>query len=187
MIGHTILRIIVGTHPLTAVTRTDQRTPLFGSFVLRLLLPLLLIECRGADEATLEAAVAEVCDALSGSGVPLQSRSGYSPRAFYYKPGEYNTFWDARKGLIPIVGGARESGSVMLLEDVACSTERLGEMSRDLIRIFKQFGYDDACVMGHALEGNLHLIFNQSFSTAADLKRYEDLMQEICENVACID
>ena len=100
----------------------------------------LLIECRGEDEAALEAAVAEVCGALAGSGVPLRSRSGFTPSAFYYKPHEYNTFWDARKGLIPVVGGARESGTVMLLEDVACSTDRLGEMSKDLIRILQRLG-----------------------------------------------
>ena len=51
----------------------------------------------------------------------------------------------------------------MLLEDVACSTDKLGKMSKDLIQIFKKYDYHDACLMGHALEGNLHLIFNQSF------------------------
>ena len=38
--------------------------------------------------------------------------------------------------------------------------------------------------MGHALEGNLHLIFNQSFKTQKETKRFEDLMYDICENVA---
>ena len=33
-------------------------------------------------------------------------------------------YWDVRKGLIPIVGGAREPGTSMLLEDVACPVER---------------------------------------------------------------
>jgi hypothetical protein len=89
-----------------------------------------------------------------------------------------------RKGLIPIVGGAREAGTSMLLEDVACATHKLGAMSKDLVRIFKKYGYNDACLMGHALEGNLHLIFNQSFKTPADIKRFEDLFEEICHNVA---
>ena len=99
----------------------------------------------------------------------------------------------------------------MLLEDVACSTEKLGQMSKDLIGIFKKYGYHDACLMGHALEGNprltsgfvsassfqlpassfqlltassyyelrhalegnLHLIFNQSFKSEEELKRME--------------
>ena len=33
---------------------------------------------------------------------------------------ECKLFWDVRKGLIPIVGGAREAGTSMLIEDVAC-------------------------------------------------------------------
>eukprot|EP00967_Tisochrysis_lutea_P106173 scaffold162525_cov30-Tisochrysis_lutea.AAC.2 len=121
----------------------------------------LLIECRGEDEAALKAAIDEVLIALRNSKVPVASQVGYNEEAFRHDPKEYNVFWDARKGLIPIVGGARETGTSMLLEDVACSTEKLGKMSKDLIAIFRKWGYHDACLMGHALEGNLHLIFNQ--------------------------
>jgi len=144
----------------------------------------LLIECRGEDEEALELAIGAVCGSLVNSGVPITSKTGYSPQAFQHDPRDYNVFWDARKGLIPIVGGARESGSSMLLEDVACSTEMLGSMSKDLIGIFKKYGYHDACLMGHALEGNLHLIFNQSFKTEEELKRYEGVMYDINYNVA---
>ena len=59
----------------------------------------------------------------------------------------------------------------MLLEDVACSVEKLGEMSMDLVHIFKKYGYHDACLMGHALEGNLHLIFNQVTARALCIPR----------------
>ena len=38
--------------------------------------------------------------------------------------GECKLFWDVRKGLIPIVGGAREAGTSMLIEDVACPVVR---------------------------------------------------------------
>ena len=88
------------------------------------------------------------------------------------------------RSLIPIVGGARETGTSMLLEDVACATHKLGHMSKDLVGIFKKYGYDDACLMGHALEGNLHLIFNQSFKTADQVKRFENLLFDINECVA---
>jgi D-lactate dehydrogenase len=33
-------------------------------------------------------------------------------------------FWDVRRGLIPIVGGARKPGTSMLLEDVACPVDK---------------------------------------------------------------
>ena len=57
---------------------------------------------------------------------------------------------------------------------------KLGKMSKDLVAIFNKYGYYDACLMGHALEGNLHLIFNQSFKTPEDVKRFEDLLYDIC-------
>jgi len=144
----------------------------------------LLIECRGEDRASLLAAIDEVNAALVGSGVPVVTESGYTQASFKHDPAEFNVYWDMRKGLIPIVGGARENGTSMLLEDVACSVEKLGDMSVDLIEIFKKYDYPDACLMGHALEGNLHLIFNQSFQNDAELRRYEGLMYDICENVA---
>ena len=152
----------------------------------------LLIECRGEDEAALAAAIGEVTGALDGAGVPVVVRdtlradfdAEWCRGAFRHDPKESGVYWDARKGLIPIVGGAREPGSSMLLEDVACETHRLGDMSRDIIQIFRKYDYHDACLMGHALEGNLHLIFNQSFKDDAEMARYEGIMQDLCETVA---
>jgi hypothetical protein len=34
-------------------------------------------------------------------------------------------------------------------------------MTLDLVEMFKKFGYKDASCFGHALEGNLHLVFSQ--------------------------
>lgn len=65
------------------------------------------------------------------------------------------------QGLIPIVGAAREAGTSMLIEDVACPVDKLADMMIDLIDMFKRHGYDDASCFGHALEGNLHLVFSQ--------------------------
>ena len=49
----------------------------------------------------------------------------------------------------------------MLIEDVACPVENLGAMTMDLVEMFQKWGYDDASCFGHALEGNLHLVFSQ--------------------------
>lgn len=48
------------------------------------------------------------------------------------------TFWDVRKGLIPIVGAAREPGTSMLIEDVACPVDKLADMMIDLIDMFQR-------------------------------------------------
>ena len=144
----------------------------------------LLIECRGADPAALDEQISSVINTLKASKTPVVTPAGYNPERFKHDPKDFNVYWDMRKGLIPIVGGARETGTSMLLEDVACATHKLGKMSKDLVAIFKKYDYHDACLMGHALEGNLHLIFNQSFKTPEEVKRFEDLMYDICENVA---
>lgn len=65
------------------------------------------------------------------------------------------------QGLIPIVGAAREAGTSMLIEDVACPVDKLADMMIDLIDMFQRYGYHDASCFGHALEGNLHLVFSQ--------------------------
>jgi hypothetical protein len=50
------------------------------------------------------------------------------------------------QGLIPIVGGARERGTSMLIEDVACPVDKLGDMMIDLIEMFKVRTYAAALV-----------------------------------------
>ena len=49
----------------------------------------------------------------------------------------------------------------MLIEDVACPVDKLGAMTVDLVDMFQRHGYKDASCFGHALEGNLHLVFSQ--------------------------
>lgn len=45
-----------------------------------------------------------------------------------------------RKGLIPIVGAAREPGTSMLIEDVACPVDKLADMMIDLVDMFQVGG-----------------------------------------------
>jgi FAD/FMN-containing dehydrogenase len=50
----------------------------------------------------------------------------------------------------------------MLIEDVACPVDKLPDMMVDLVAMFRKYGYADASCFGHALEGNLHLVFSQA-------------------------
>jgi D-lactate dehydrogenase len=148
----------------------------------------LLIECRGRDEKALEESCDEVRRALKRHDLPLGGRSD-APRsldayAFTSDNKTCKTFWDVRKGLIPIVGAAREPGTSMLIEDVACPVDKLADMMIDLQDMFERFGYSDASCFGHALEGNLHLVFSQGFRTKEEVQRFSDLMEEMCYIVA---
>jgi len=86
--------------------------------------------------------------------------------------------------LIPIVGAAREAGTSVLIEDIACATDKLADMTVDVIEMFQRYGYNDASAFGHALEGNLHLTFSQGFRTADEVNRFEKMMEELCDIVA---
>lgn len=148
----------------------------------------LLIECRGQTSEDLHARIDEVLNTLRSSNFAFGPSPGITrpldAYPFNHNAKEAKVFWDVRKGLIPIVGGAREPGTTMLLEDVACSTDRLGQMTVDLIEMFQKFGYHDASCFGHALEGNLHLVFSQGFRTPEEVKRFQDMMDEMCYIVA---
>ena len=72
----------------------------------------------------------------------------------------------------------------MLIEDVACPVAKLPDMMIDLIEMFERHGYADASCFGHALEGNLHLVFSQGFRDAAEIQRFTDMFEEMCYIVA---
>ena len=143
----------------------------------------LLIECRGATDDELNAGIKAVSSALDNANMDyLNDRESTYP--FMKDEAVYKVYWDVRKGLIPLVGSSRQAGTSVLIEDVACSVDKLGDMTQDLIDMFERFGYDDASVMGHALEGNLHLVFSQGFRNDEEVKKYAAMMQELCEIVA---
>ncbi|WP_300729772.1 FAD-binding and (Fe-S)-binding domain-containing protein [uncultured Bacteroides sp.] len=103
----------------------------------------------------------------------------YVPVHFTDKPEEYAKYWSIRAGIFPSVGGTRKLGTTCLIEDVAFHIEDLPEATADLQELIARHGYDDACIYGHALEGNYHFIINQSFNTQEDVDRYEALMQDV--------
>ena len=109
----------------------------------------------------------------------LQAFTTYIPVRFTDRPEEYSKFWAIRSGIFPSVGGTRQPGTTCLIEDIAFHIEDLPEATAELQQLIARHGYNDACIYGHALEGNYHFIINQSFSTQAEVKRYENLMNDI--------
>mmetsp|Transcript_11821 Transcript_11821/g.30188 ORF Transcript_11821/g.30188 Transcript_11821/m.30188 type:complete len:1140 (+) Transcript_11821:170-3589(+) len=155
----------------------------------------LLIECAGETDAALDERINDVVNLFkqypcltigptSDGGKQAKGQLSVDDYPFTKKADEYSVYWNARKGLIPIVGSERQTGTSMLIEDVACSVENLGKMSKDLIAMFEKYDYNDATLFGHALEGNLHLVFSQGFRSAAEIERFDAMMQEMADIVA---
>ena len=115
-------------------------------------------------------ATIEACLAPFESHIPVH---------FTDRPEEYSKYWAIRSGIFPSVGGTRQPGTTCLIEDIAFHIEDLPEATEELQQLIARHGYDDACIYGHALEGNYHFIINQSFNSGAEVKRYEDLMEDV--------
>jgi D-lactate dehydrogenase len=94
-------------------------------------------------------------------------------------PAEYELLWKIRKGLFPSVGAMRKTGTTVIIEDVAFPVSALAEATLDLQNLLIKFGYHEAVIFGHALEGNLHFVFTQDFSTKEETERYSNLMSEV--------
>jgi D-lactate dehydrogenase len=77
----------------------------------------------------------------------------------------------------------RKTGTTVIIEDVAFPVSRLSEATLDLHQLFQKWGYQEAVIFGHALEGNLHFVFTQDFGTQSEVDRYASFMAEVAEMV----
>ncbi|WP_225809710.1 FAD-binding and (Fe-S)-binding domain-containing protein [Halomonas lysinitropha] len=136
----------------------------------------LLVDVRGNDEAELDARMQAVQATLEG----IQA---LEPVTFTRDADAYALYWKIRKGLFPAVGAVRETGTTVIIEDVAFPIERLDEGVLALTDIFHRHGYRDAILFGHALEGNLHFVFPQGFEKPGEVERYQALMDEVAQLV----
>jgi len=107
----------------------------------------------------------------------------YQPAEFTEDPKVYGQYWAIRSGIFPSVGGTRPVGTSCLIEDVAFPIEQLPEATVRLQKLIADHGYSDACIYGHAFEGNYHFILNQSFESEQEVKRYEEMMRDVARLV----
>ena len=107
----------------------------------------------------------------------------YIPAEFTEDPKVYGKYWAIRSGIFPSVGGTRPTGTSCLIEDVAFPIEVLPEATVRLQKLIADHGYSDACIYGHAFEGNYHFILNQSFESEQEVRRYEKMMRDVARLV----
>ena len=107
----------------------------------------------------------------------------YIPAEFTEDPAVYGKYWAIRSGIFPSVGGTRPVGTSCLIEDVAFPIESLPEATVKLQKLIADHGYDDACIYGHAFEGNYHFILNQSFKSQSEVDRYAEMMRDVARLV----
>jgi D-lactate dehydrogenase len=136
----------------------------------------LLVEVRSPDAAGLAGNVEAALRRMAP--VPV-----LAPVVFTDRAAEYQKLWDVRRGLFPAVGAARRVGTTVVIEDVAFPIEHLAPATLDLQQLMHEHGYDEGIIFGHALDGNLHFVFTQDFSGAAEVARYARFMDAVCDMV----
>ena len=132
----------------------------------------LLIDARAEDPDGLSANIAKIEQALSGIAT-------LAPVHFASDAKTYAALWGIRKGMFPSVGAMRETGTTVVIEDVAVATEKLASAVTDLQGLFAKHGYDEGIIFGHALDGNVHFVFTQDFGSESEVRRYGAFMDEV--------
>ncbi|SEA33192.1 D-lactate dehydrogenase [Bowdeniella nasicola] len=134
----------------------------------------LLLECRGRDEADLDANVAAARAALTPLGVAAD---------FTSDDAECTLLWTVRKGLYAACAGSRSAGTTALLEDIVVPVAALATTCRELSGLFDRYGYDDAVIFGHAKDGNLHFMITDDFTRTAARERLAAFSEDMVDLV----
>jgi D-lactate dehydrogenase len=137
----------------------------------------LLIESRAASQGLLHEQLTQIMGSLASFPVDKQVD-------FTEDPVENARLWAIRKDTFPAVGAVRKTGTTVIIEDVTFPVEQLAIGVRRLIALFEKHHYDEAILFGHALEGNLHFVFTQSFENPAEVARYQAFMEDVTQLVA---
>ena len=133
---------------------------------------VILVETRAATAEELASRVSAITEGIASVATEL-------PWAFTTDAKEQATMWKLRKEMLPTVAGMRRSGTTAIIEDICFPIEKLAEATVRLREVFAADGYADAVIFGHALAGNLHFMFNQDFSTAAEVEKYKHFMDDV--------
>lgn len=118
-------------------------------------------------------------------GVPalMESVSPLPPSAIGNDPQLRQALWKVRKGLYASVAAMRHSGELSLLEDICVPMDQLLETVAGLQKLLAIYRYENAVIFGHAKDGNIHFLLNQSFEEAAEIARFEAFTADMVDLV----
>lgn len=132
----------------------------------------ILVETKADNPAQLDENILQITTSIGNIQTEL-------PYGFTKDSKEQAYLWKVRKEIFATIAGMRKSGSTPIIEDICFPIERLATGTMDLIELFGKHGYEEAVIFGHALEGNLHFVFNQDFQHQAELDKYSRFMNDV--------
>lgn len=149
----------------------------------------------GVPDEIPEGTVALLVDVRAGTSEQLQDKihevgsclETFDAEADFTKDAaSYANLWKIRKGLFPIVGAHRKTGTTVIIEDICFPLSELAKGTLALQKLLNKYDYTEAVIFGHALEGNLHFVFTQNFNIPEDVLRYDSFMREL-STLVCSD
>jgi D-lactate dehydrogenase len=105
------------------------------------------------------------------------------PAAFTRDADQQAQFWKIRQGAFPSIGAVRARGTSVITEDLVFPLPVLAEAMVDLTGLFARHGYEDAILLGHAKDGNIHFVLSQSFNDPAAVDQYARFMEDVVDLV----
>jgi len=137
----------------------------------------ILIETRADDHETLEKRIAETKEVVGKYEILY-------PIEFTEDPAVYGLYWQIRAGIFPAVGGVREIGTTVIIEDVAFPRDDLADGVMALRQSMDDHGYGAGIIYGHVLDGNVHFVITQDFETDKGKAQYQKFIEDVCALVA---
>ena len=125
----------------------------------------------------------EVAAQRAASAAILDGLELTAPVRLTVDPRERAALWSIRKGLYTSVAGARPSGTTALLEDVVVPVPALLDTCESLLELFERHAYRESVIFGHAKDGNIHFMLNESFEDPANLERYQRFTEDMVDVV----
>lgn len=135
----------------------------------------LLVELQADSRARLEQSLEKAGQVLQD--VSTEFFTGFSEEALFQE-----RLWRIRKGLYPSVGAVRESGTSVIIEDIAFPLDALAPATKDVRTLLDSHGYEDGIIFGHAKDGNLHFVITQKFDSPG-IRQYQQLIEDLVDLV----
>ena len=132
----------------------------------------ILLECRADEHDELKQKVGKVLEIM-------KNFETVRPIYFTEDPKEYGMYWQVRAGIFPAVGGVREIGTTVIIEDIAFQHDDLADAVMDLRKCMDDHGYGAGIIYGHVLDGNVHFVITQSFKTDEDKAHYQKFIEDV--------
>ena len=109
------------------------------------------------------------------------------PVSFTTDPKLYATYWRVRNGLFTSAAGRRPRGTVSIIEDIAFREEVLGEALEQVRGVLSDYGYGNAVMWGHLLDGNVHFTIFPDINAQEGIDHYASFMRSLVDVVLYYD